>query len=184
MKERLFIAAGLSVGQSERLLLMQRELKEQANSIQLTKPENLHLTLRFIGACDANERQTVVHILERMQALNEAPLYSRILDAGSFSRQEGALFYARLEVSPGVDLVVAELERSLREAGFKPEDKKWLPHVTLARRVFLKCKAVQLDYPQQALESVPCIRLMRSVFTAQGVTYTPVFHWDTGLKQK
>lgn len=177
-KERLFIAAQLTPSQLDTLNKMQSQLIKQAKSYRLTKAQNFHLTLRFLGDCTLRQRESIIQGWEGLKRSIGPSLRSRILDSGSFSRSEGSLIFARFEVSQAFTAFVTELDAILAEAGFEPEKKRWLPHVTLARNVFpSEQKALSVE-GDPLWESVPSICLMRSEFTDQGMRYTPIYRWD------
>ena len=92
---------------------------------------NLHLTLVFLGEVDATARAR----LERVAAGVAADAFTIELDTiGGFRRAQVA--WAGCRKSPPELLALqAALERGVREAGFRPDERPYAPHLTLARRV-------------------------------------------------
>lgn len=88
-----------------------------------TPPENLHLTLIFLG--EAYTPQRAVELLNGVDFCADAlPLRG----AGSFGRPAN-LFFARCALTPGLKT----LEKTVRDRLGIMSDKPFLPHVTLMR---------------------------------------------------
>lgn len=168
--ERLFIATPLSPDQIHQLMTWQSAIRNQADTCSLTKVENLHLTLRFLGDCDQRKTRQVIEILNELGKA-QTPFDATLIGIDHFSRSDGFLVYAKMSV-PGAEQLVEKLERRLQSAGFVPEKKKWLPHVTLARRVHFKPdRKPWSTHPGQG-EEIRSVRLYRSEFTPNGMKYT------------
>jgi RNA 2',3'-cyclic 3'-phosphodiesterase len=94
------------------------------------EPENLHLTLRFLGEIDEAAAADVDIELDRLQM----PSLSLTLQGvGCF----GQVHQARslwVGVSPDPELLrmQAGVERAVVRAGLTPEGRRFIPHVTLA----------------------------------------------------
>ena len=52
---RLFIAINFDSETRNKLVALQDELRKQAKNGSFTSPQNLHLTLQFLGDCDVNQ---------------------------------------------------------------------------------------------------------------------------------
>src|SRR5579859_852620 len=105
-------------------------------------PENLHLTLRFVG--EASERDAA-QLDEALFGIERPPFELQVSGCGIFAQRRGpeAVWIGVASTPPLVDLQAA-IERAVVRAGFAPEEKRFRPHITLAR---LK------DTPQQRLQS-------------------------------
>lgn len=93
-------------------------------------PENLHLTLAFLGYVDA-ERQTR---LEREASAIRLPAFSLTLDRAGFWSRQGILWVGG---APPQELLalVAALNRAIAACGLEPETRPFRVHLTLARNV-------------------------------------------------
>lgn len=95
------------------------------------RPDQFHLTLRFIGDVDGAAADDARVALSQITA---PPLELQLDGVGHFGegRRIRALW---LGVAPNPALVAlqAKVERALVEAGFAPESRKFKPHVTVAR---------------------------------------------------
>jgi len=123
---RLFI--GIRAGCGKYLGSLQQMLKK-AGKGNLTLPENLHVTLKFLGEVSPS-RLPVLH-----EAIAEAGGHAFSLEClGMFMMGKGGIVSARL----GGDLealsaLAARLEDALAKRGFEREARPFHPHITLAR---------------------------------------------------
>ena len=93
-------------------------------------PENLHLTLAFLGSVGA-ERQAC---LERMALAIQSPAFTLTLDQAGFWPRKGLLWAGG--TSPAELLaLVQEINQCLRTCGLAPETRSYQAHLTLARNV-------------------------------------------------
>jgi len=105
-------------------------------------PENLHLTLRFIGEVDEHDAAILD---EALSQIKRPPFELQVMGCGIFAQRHGpeAVWLGVASTPPLVDLQAA-IERAAVRAGNAPEEKRFRPHITLAR---LK------DTPQPRLQS-------------------------------
>src|SRR5579871_2469477 len=92
--------------------------------------ENYHLTLRFIGDVDMDVADEVAAELGRVR---RAGFSLRLDGVGSLGTRKPHAVVARIGPSPALAELQAEHERILQRIGLAPEQRKYTPHVTLAR---------------------------------------------------
>ncbi len=177
--QRLFIAALLSKQQQQVLIESQKTLRQHSKRLSLTKPENLHLTLYFLGDVQQDRVGCVCDALNEIKGKGYKNLYGKISHYGFFSRNRGKLVYGGLQVSSGVYRLVETMEKTLSAFNVQPQRRKWLPHVTLARRVVLKDNFKMLPEMTRttSFEDFSNICLFLSEFTPQGMRYTSLFQF-------
>lgn len=90
-------------------------------------PEDMHLTLRFLGNLSG---ETQSRISRAMTALDVEPFDLRVQGVGSFS---GKVFWAGIESSEWLEILKRLVDQRLAEVGIPGEDRDFIPHVTLAR---------------------------------------------------
>lgn len=95
-----------------------------------TDPSDYHLTLRFIG--DIN-RRTAREIEDELSEIDRQTVPISIVGLGVFGGDKPHTIYASIAPNKPLVELQAESERCLRRLGFKPEGRKFTPHVTLAR---------------------------------------------------
>jgi 2'-5' RNA ligase len=94
-------------------------------------PENMHLTLRFIGEVDGAGADDVHMALKRIRG----PAFPLALSGlGSFqSGRKIRQLWAGVADQPALIRLADDVEKALVRAGLEPEGRKFKPHVTLAR---------------------------------------------------
>jgi 2'-5' RNA ligase len=110
-----------------------RALARLAASIELPKerrtpPEDMHLTLAFLGETDES---LLGPIKRELAALRFAPLQLKVTGLGTFPRP-GVLF-AELDPAPALLKLQVRVAEGMRRCGFAPDDRPYHPHLTLAR---------------------------------------------------
>ncbi|MBB4003754.1 MAG: RNA 2',3'-cyclic phosphodiesterase [Aurantimonas endophytica] len=99
-------------------------------SARWTDPENYHLTLRFIGDVEPRLADEIVAALDRV----ERPGFSIALRGiAAFGSKKPRSIHAEVEASPALAELQLEIDRICRRLGLPADQRKFLPHVTLAR---------------------------------------------------
>ncbi len=92
--------------------------------------DNLHLTLRFIGEASEDRAADIDAALSRVRARSFGLQLSGI---GVFTPEKPRLLWAGIEKDPQLSALHDKIEQALIRAGLPPEERKFSPHVTLAR---------------------------------------------------
>ncbi len=124
---RLFVALLLPEDLRERLHGLQKGL----SAARWVKPDNLHMTLRFIGEVDNGDAEDLDAALSKI----DFDSFELSLDGmGHFGegRKVRALWVGTA-ANEALMRLQAKIERAIQTAGFPPEGRKFKPHVTLAR---------------------------------------------------
>jgi 2'-5' RNA ligase len=128
LTERLFFALWPHARQREALARIQGELP--AGQGRKTHPEDLHITLVFLGDLHLKRRVCAEQVAAGIQA---SPFVLSLDRFGCFPKA-GILWCGASErPQPLLDLLHA-LREGLLDCGFLPERRRFKPHVTLARR--------------------------------------------------
>ena len=161
---RLFVAVQLDKKMKDALRSVQNEMRRRGVEGNYTRPENLHLTLAFIG--DYPDPDTV---LEAMEDLRFQPFDLELKGLGSF----GELWWAGLEGSENLETLARQLRRTLAEAAIPFDRKSFRPHVTLIRQArYRNDPRFDSIAVQQARMTVDRISLMLSTRGKNGMIYT------------
>lgn len=93
--------------------------------------DQVHVTLRFIGEVDTG----LFHdIRERMQELRSPPLQLSVKGTGHFPpRGKPRVIWAGIEPAGDVIILRNRVNSILSRCGIAPEQRKFHPHITLAR---------------------------------------------------
>ena len=160
---RLFIAIRFSREILDTLLRAQEQLRRAGARGNFSAPENLHLTLAFIGESD--DVLTLRRVIDR--AAGEAfPL--AVSGAGRF----GELWWAGVEKNPALEALAQRLRAGCRAAGFHIDEKPFRAHVTLARQLRYDVPP-RLNVPRTEMR-VERVSLMKSERIGGKLTYTEV----------
>ena len=173
---RLFIAINFNNNTRSQLLALRDDLRSRAESGRFSLPENLHLTLAFIGEVSPKKVDKIKAI---MDTVIFEPFEVSIERLGTFSRR--TLWWAGLrEDKPLMDLQ-REIVYKLALYGFEMDGRKYSPHITLGREVITDVKPWQVE---PFGETVSFIDLMKSERINGKLTYTAVYSKGTESSQQ
>lgn len=98
-----------------------------------THPDSWHITLRFLGPIDDVLRDRLS--MELADGFDGRSGHVRVSGLGAFPRaSKGTVLYAAVSDLDGLlDPLAAQCEIACREVGMEPEERPFLPHLTLAR---------------------------------------------------
>ena len=96
------------------------------------RPENYHLTLRFIGEVDGPE---IDDMAEALGTISAPPLALQLAGVGYFGdRRRPRVLWAGVAANRDLELLQSRIEHRIRALDLPPEPRKYHAHVTLARR--------------------------------------------------
>ncbi len=186
MEESPFIRAFVALPISDETRAALARLQEQARRLRLRigwiRPENLHVTLSFLGDI---ERQAVQGLTAALDAAVRGiePFSFETADVGWFGARHPTVWWAGVTPGPGAEAMsrlAATVSQAVREAGC-PDDAKsvFVPHVTLGRirpgvdvsplMTFAETKCAKSVFGISAADR---ILLVQSVLSAEGPRYT------------
>ncbi|MCR4610983.1 MAG: RNA 2',3'-cyclic phosphodiesterase, partial [Lachnospiraceae bacterium] len=146
----------------DELIDQQAELKECGISGNYTKPENLHLTLAFIGEYGNSDE-----VIDVIDSVPFRPIPIKFNGLELFRD----MYFARIADNPGLNSYVRRLRRALAQNNIPFDKKKFRPHITLLRRATFRGN----DAPKEIKISETMatkISLMRSERGKNGMIYT------------
>lgn len=92
--------------------------------------ESYHLTLRFLGDID---EQTAAEVVSLLDGVSAPAFILRLKGVDSFGGAKPHSIHVGVAESPALRRLQAAHERVCQLAGLAPEQRKFTPHVTLAR---------------------------------------------------
>jgi 2'-5' RNA ligase len=161
---RLFYGIPLGDEAREKLAKELEGLRKSRTGMSLTKPENLHITLLFLG-----EQEDASKFIKALDAVPKGAFDAAITGFGAFPSAERArVVWAGVSPEERVinihEVICGKL--GTREPGYKP-------HVTLARlkehpdEVVARLLAKKADIPVD----VSCVQLLESTLSPEGPEY-------------
>ena len=185
---RLFIAINFKNETRSNLLALRDELRGKSRRGNFSAPENLHLTLVFLGECDGKQTTTIKSVLETIRF---EPFDVAVDCVGRFPgthakpaswggrRDGGDIWWAGLSENRSLIALQRELNEKLIAAGFALERRKYSPHITLGREVVTDIKPWDIE---PFGETVSLIDLMKSERVDGKLTYTSIYRRGKWLK--
>jgi 2'-5' RNA ligase len=133
-RTRTFIAVGLTKPIRDHIVLLQETLAGTGAEVNWVEPQNIHLTLLFLGEVDDREIPAVCRIASD-GAKKQAAFSMTVEKAGCFPnpRRPRILWVG---VGEGAEPLVAlhdDLEIPLQDLGYRREERRYTPHITLGR---------------------------------------------------
>jgi len=184
---RLFIAINFNDATRSRLVSLRDELQGASNRGRFTHPENLHLTLAFLGECHELQAASA---MTAMNAISFEPFELSIDRIGRFKRNGSDIFssFASQNPPPAARLlsgtwwagicenkVLLELQQNLTNRlwtnGLECDKRKYSPHITLGREIITQAQPRQIE---PFGEMVTSIELMKSERIGGKLTYTAI----------
>lgn len=166
---RLFISINFTADTRSRLLSLRDELRSRSKQGNFSLPENLHLTLVFLGECSAKQTAAAK---AAMNAVKFDPFEITIDRIGRFKRDGGDIWWAGIHGNKQLLNLQCELADKLICEGFPLEKREYKPHVTLGREVMTDMAPWQIE---PFGETVHKIDLMKSERVGGKLTYTSIY---------
>ncbi len=131
---RLFIAVDLPAELKERLAEVQRRLGEAAQYLRFTRPEGIHLTLKFLGEVEPALFERIVAAMHEAAATAQ-PLELVASGLGVFpSLRSARVVWVGVEGDvESLQALQRDLDQRLHRLGFPRERSAFTPHLTVAR---------------------------------------------------
>lgn len=176
---RLFVAIPIP----DQLRVRLAGLRGQIPGARWVPPENMHLTLRFVGELDEHAAEDVHDALERIAA---DPFDIQLSGVGHFeSRGQVRALWAGVARNDALAHFQSRVEVACQRAGLGPESRRFHPHVTLARCRETSLARVAPFIAEHAGFVAPAFPVERfvlysSVLGRSGSVYTPEVSYPLG----
>jgi len=145
--------------------------------VKVVEPENIHMTLRFLGNITPS---MVERIFEEMKKAQFTPFDVKIRGVGAFPdiRYPRVLWAGIAEGADQLRGIFKQLEPRLMGLGFAPDPKGFNPHLTIARVRTGRNKDVLARFLEEnegynfGVVRAECLRLKKSELTPRGPLYS------------
>jgi RNA 2',3'-cyclic 3'-phosphodiesterase len=129
---RLFIAIEVPSDVRNALAALVKELQKIAPKAKWVRPENLHVTLKFLGSTEEEKRDQIEHTLRAIRS--PLPVSLEFRGLGFFPNEKRPrVLWAGMESSANLGPLAEDIDRSMHGLGFPLEERPFTPHLTLAR---------------------------------------------------
>ncbi len=129
---RLFVALAIPRQVRENLASLIRELRGVDANPKWINPDNLHVTLKFIGEVAPEKEMEIGDALAAVHAQQQ--VIAEFRDVGFFpDTRRPSVAWVGIESPPVLSLLAAEVNRALVPLGIPREEKPFIPHLTIAR---------------------------------------------------
>ena len=192
MSERIrsFIAFDLeNEGVQAKLAYAQKLLLETGADLKTVEPQNIHITIRFLGDISPS---MVDKIHDALKNVKFTPFTVKLQGLGVFP----SLNYPRViwvGMTTGAEElknIFSQLEPQIQKLGFAADANGFSPHLTIARvrsarnkQQLAELVTKKADYEFGTIKA-DCLRLKRSQLSPKGPTYTTLREFCPVTEQK
>ena len=156
--------------------LLRDKISAYIKQASLTQPsgkpvnkQNLHITLRYIGAVNKLQLACIRGVMEKISL---TPFELQLDYQSCWSRPQVAWMGCH-KVPKALSLLVSDIESALNECGFAPELRPYVPHLTFKRKI----KHIPtIDIPPIAWP-IDAFVLVHSESSPEGVSYRVLNRW-------
>ena len=133
---RLFVALEIPAAVRDNLAAQIKELRDlpaplAAKRLRWVRPENLHVTLKFVGEVEAAQLDGIRSALTAIGL--DAPVDLHFRGLGFFPDEKyPRVLWAGLNAS-GLPVLARDIDRALEGRGIARDQRAFTPHLTLAR---------------------------------------------------
>ncbi len=175
---RCFIALDLPKDMINHLQIIQNDIKKQELfKGNLTNPEHIHLTLKFLG----NIEESKIKLLqERLRKLSFNSFEADITELGVFSEEFVRIIWAKLNGTHVLDLQ-KRIDDSIVDLFLREE--RFMSHITIARVHTVQDKKKLIDYVKnyglpRIKSLITSFSLVKSTLTAQRPIYEAIERYE------
>jgi 2'-5' RNA ligase len=170
---RVFIGIRLDQPTKEKIKQALTPFKKISTPIKWVKPENWHLTLKFIGEVPEDKNNQIMD-----NQYETGPFELSITGFGKFGRENNLnIFWAGIDRNESLNQIHATIETSLANLGIKKENRPFSGHLTLGRnrKSFYSAQFFSLIEKNQSLPicrfTVKGFQIFESILTPEGPIY-------------
>ena len=154
--------------------------------VKWVRPENIHLSLKFLGDVDDTREPELVAALEQAAGgrPEPRPVTLQITGFGVFpDYHRPQVLWAGVTPEPGLELLQHGVEQAFAPLGFPTEGRAFRPHVTVGRatkaarpRDFQGLEEILRGADFDQTVTIENVDLMQSTLTPQGPVYQVKSH--------
>ncbi len=173
---RSFIAIDIDNEEVVRKIVsFQRELIKYGK-FKIVKPENLHITLKFLGEIDPAKIDVITGILDKIES-DKFEIIFRGLGCFPSPSRPNVVWVGVMEENSSLLNIWSYIEDQLQRYGFQRERRGFKPHLTIARVKFISNRQgfrnmiYKYHEFELGVQRVASIKLKKSTLTPTGPVY-------------
>ena len=177
---RSFIAIELPETLKKALADLQQELEKCGADVRWTRPENIHLTLKFLGNIEEDKADIIAEKITGT-CKGQPDFELGISGVGVFpNKRSPRVLWAGIDLNDDILALQEGIEEAMAFLGFEREKRRFSPHLTLGRFRSSRGKQALLDEMDAYMENifglmdVNSVLLMRSDLEQSGARYTKI----------
>jgi 2'-5' RNA ligase len=185
---RSFIAIELPESIQSVLSDIQSDFKKSGVDGRWARPENIHLTLKFLGTIEESMVKGITDVLQKTSG-NYRTFTLTLSGVGVFPNvRSPRVLWVGMNDSSVLTSLQADIEDGLASLGFEQEERKYTAHLTLGRfkssrgKRILKEKIEAYRARVSGSFDVGMISLMKSDLGTSGAKYTRIAEARLGKK--
>jgi 2'-5' RNA ligase len=174
---RVFIGVRLPEAIKEQLGAVQAEVKRASHKGSFTDPDNFHLTMRFIGEVDPEQKSAIETALTRCTA-GQVTFQIETAGLGNFFKKNKWIIWLGVKESRQLHQLYDQLNAELLgQATTVADEVAFIPHLTLGRGIVLSQEWETLSkvpLPSDQKIPVTALTLFESVRVNGKLVYRPI----------
>jgi 2'-5' RNA ligase len=177
---RSFIAIELPETIKKALAEFQQELEKCGADVRWARPENVHLTLKFLGNIEEDKADIIAEKIKGT-CKGHSGFKIGILGTGVFpDKRSPRVLWAGIDLNDDIMTLQKGIEEVMASLGFERENRRFSPHLTLGRFRSSRGKQAVLDKMDSYRENifgimdVDSVLLMRSDLDPGGAKHTEI----------
>lgn len=169
---RTFIALELPDGFCHDVANLAHQLSSVVKG-RFMKRQTYHLTLAFLGEVDEAEAQKAIHVLDEVAQACTTPMLNPT-GLGKFGKAHDATLFLELQATDELLGLANATRNMLQQEGISFDEKRFRPHITLARRANIpKERMPELAFPRAS--KAPTVTFFKSTLTPAGAEYKALY---------
>jgi 2''-5'' RNA ligase len=174
---RVFIGVKLPDAIKKQLVAVQKEVKRASLKGSFTDPDNFHLTMRFIGEVDPDQKSAIETALARCTQ-KQVPFQIETTGLGYFFKKNKWIIWLGIKENSQLPQLSDQLNAELLvQAAAVSDEVAFIPHLTLGRGIVLSQEWEALSkVPLPADQKIPvtALTLFESVQLNGKLVYRPI----------
>jgi 2'-5' RNA ligase len=168
----------IDIKATPQIILFEKEMAKSGADIKLVEPENIHITIKFLGDTDENYIDTIEQSIKE-SVLSIKPFLIKLKGTGVYPNQNYIkVIWIGITDDGNIETIARAIDEKLEKLGFKKENRGFSPHLTVGRVKTARNKVQLLKVIENyqtvefTIQNIQSITLKKSELTPNGPIYT------------